>query len=123
MIIGLYCKIVSKQPFEDYGIISESPEFVNFSEEINQLAYFSDSEDDISIGQDSDEYEDSLENRLKQVMEMNQPEQPIEKKWYFFYPDETFYMIWEFTLTAVLLNSVFITPYTLAFPNLQDQDK
>ena len=65
MIIGLYCKIVSKQPFEDYGIISESPEFVNFSEEINQLAYFSDSEDDISIGQDSDEYEDSLENRLK----------------------------------------------------------
>ena len=54
---------------------------------------------------------------------MNNPEQPIKKKWYFFYPDETIFMIWETILTAVLLNSVFITPYTLAFPNTQDDDK
>ncbi len=56
-------------------------------------------------------------------MEMNLPEQNLEKKWYFFYPDDKIYMFWETILTAVLLNSVFITPYTLAFPNTQDDDQ
>ena len=31
-------------------------------------------------------------------------------------------MIWETILTVVLLNSVFITPYTLAFPDTQTED-
>ena len=51
-------------------------------------------------------------------MEMNHPEQHLEKKWYFIYPDDYFSMFWETILTGVLLNSVFITPYTLAFPNI-----
>ena len=51
---------------------------------------------------------------------MNKPKIEIIKKCYMLYPDEIFKITWELIISLILLISVFLTPYQLAFPDLED---
>lgn len=45
----------------------------------------------------------------------------IVKKWYLLYPDENFSMNWQIIISNILIISVFLTPYQLAFPEIQEK--
>ena len=52
---------------------------------------------------------------------MNKPKSQAGRKKYLLYPDETFSVFWEFSISVILLYSVFLTPYQLAFPETEDE--
>ncbi len=38
------------------------------------------------------------------------------------YPDEIFKITWELVMSAILLISVFLTPYQMAFPDIEQEN-
>jgi hypothetical protein len=51
------------------------------------------------------------------MLGLTQPKVEIEKKPFLIYPDTFFSGLWQFLISLVLLISVFITPFNLAFEN------
>ena len=51
------------------------------------------------------------------MMGLTQPKVEIEKKPFLIYPDTVFSGLWSILISIVLLISVFVTPFNLAFEN------
>jgi hypothetical protein len=51
------------------------------------------------------------------MMGLTQPKVEIEKKSFLIYPDTVFSGLWSILISIVLLISVFVTPFNLAFEN------
>ena len=77
-----------KHPNIKYGIINDpnNLDVKEFEEKLEGNEQFSDSEEDISLGEDNDE-DESLGKRFEYTMEVTSSSYGIEKKWFILYPD------------------------------------
>ena len=72
-----------KHPNIKYGIINDpnNLDVKEFEEKLEGNEQFSDSEEDISLGEDNDE-DESLGKRFEYTMEVTSSSYGIEKKWF-----------------------------------------